>query len=216
VLAVPSFPALANDGTTLSLISKEGKVIHFVSYSISWYQNVIKQDGGWSLEMIDAHNSCSGESNWKASTDNSGGTPGRKNSVDGINKDSKAPLVNNIYAKDNSTIILQFDEPVDSIVAANISHYSLSPLININSITVSTIGFADLQLNLNTPLSPGIVYTLSVSAIKDCAGNTSNTTEHTLGLPQDALSSDVVINEICLIQNRTATIMWKFITGVRK
>jgi hypothetical protein len=196
VLGIPSFPALANDGTTLSLISKEGKIIHFVSYNTNWYQNAVKQDGGWSLEMIDTRNPCSGENNWKASTDNSGGTPGKKNSVDGINKDSKAPFISNVYAKDNSTIVLQFDEAVDSIVAVDISHYNLSPLINISSITVSATGFTEVQLKLSTSLNPTTVYTLSISTIKDCSGNVSNTTEHKLGLPQNASASDIVINEI--------------------
>jgi hypothetical protein len=196
VLGVPSFPALANDGTTLSLISKEGKSIHFVSYSTNWYQNAVKMDGGWSLEMIDTHNPCAGQNNWRASIENSGGTPGKKNSVDAINKDNKAPMVSNAYLKDNSTIVLQFDEAVDSIAATDASHYNLNPSININSITVNAIGFTEVQLKLNTPLSSNIVYALSVSAIKDCAGNAGNTTEHKLGLPQDASGSDVVINEI--------------------
>ena len=120
VLGVPSFPALTNDGTTLSLISKDGKLIHFISYTLAWYQNPLKEDGGWSLEMIDTHNPCSGQNNWKSSIDNSGGTPGRKNSIDAINKDVKAPEIKNVYAKDNTTIIFQFDEAVDSAFSAKI------------------------------------------------------------------------------------------------
>lgn len=195
-LSVPSFPALANDGTTISLISKEGKIVHFVSYNTNWYQNAVKKDGGWSLEMIDTRNPCAGAGNWKASTDNAGGTPGKKNSVDAVNKDEKAPEVKNVYAKDNSTIVLQFDESVDSLIAVDVSHYNLTPLINISSVVVSATDFTEVQLKLNASLNATTIYTLSVSSIKDCAGNASSTTQHKLGLPQDATTSDILINEI--------------------
>lgn len=196
VLGVASFPALTNEGTTLNLIGKDGKIIHFVSYNLSWYQNPVKEDGGWSLEMIDTHNPCSGQSNWKASIDNSGGTPGKKNSVDAVNKDDKVPKVKNIYAKDNSTIVLQFDEAVDSAIAVELTHYVGNPPISINSVAVTSTDFTEVQIKLNTTLSNAIIYTVSVSGIKDCAGNATIATELKLGLPQDTAPLDIVINEI--------------------
>ena len=75
----------------ISLISSTGKTIHAVEYSSAWYQNEIKKDGGWTLEMIDTKNPCSGISNWKASVNTNGGTPGKKNSVDAVNNDETAP-----------------------------------------------------------------------------------------------------------------------------
>lgn len=196
VLGIASFPALANEGTTLNLIGKDGKIIHFVKYNSRWYQNAIKEDGGWSLEMIDTHNPCSGQINWKASTDNSGGTPGKKNSIDGINKDDKSPVVKNIYARDNTTVVLQFDEAVDSANAVELTRYVSNPSISINSIAVSSSDFTEVQIKLNTPLTAATIYTISVSGIKDCAGNVTPATEVKLGLPQDAAPSDMVINEI--------------------
>ena len=196
VLGVPSFPALTNDGTTLSLISKDGKLIHFISYTLAWYQNPLKEDGGWSLEMIDTHNPCSGQNNWKSSIDNSGGTPGRKNSIDAINKDVKAPEIKNVYAKDNTTIIFQFDEAVDSASAVDIAHYSIGTSINLGALSIVSTDFSQLQLNLASALNATQVYTITVAGIKDCAGNAGTTKQFKIGLPQDAASSDVVINEI--------------------
>ena len=43
--------------------------------------------------MIDTKNPCAGMTNWKASVDTRGGTPGKKNSVDAINNDQTAPEV---------------------------------------------------------------------------------------------------------------------------
>ena len=68
VISVTSFPSLDNDGDQLFLKSNTGLTIHAVSYSLSWYQNAVKSDGGWTLEMIDTKNPCAGISNWKAST----------------------------------------------------------------------------------------------------------------------------------------------------
>jgi hypothetical protein len=196
VLGVASFPALANDGTTLSLISKDGKIIHFVSYNISWYQNTLKEDGGWSLEMIDTHNPCSGQTNWKSSIDNSGGSPSKKNSIDAVNKDDKPPKLKNIFAKDNTTIVLQFDEAVDSANAVDVLHYSFSPSISVSSLTVLSSDFTQAELKLNSVLNASSVYTITVSGIKDCAGNVSSSEQLKIGLPQDASLSDIIVNEI--------------------
>ena len=59
--------------------------------------------------------------NWKASTDASGGTPGRKNSVDGINADANSPKLLRAFAPDNTdTVTLVYDEPLDSTKAATV------------------------------------------------------------------------------------------------
>jgi hypothetical protein len=90
-IAVTSFPSLDNDGDQLFLRAANGRTIHAVSYSSSWYQNEVKKDGGWTLEMIDTKSPCAGISNWKASIHVSGGTPGKKNVVDAVNNDATAP-----------------------------------------------------------------------------------------------------------------------------
>jgi hypothetical protein len=78
-ISVAGFPSLGNGGDLISLYSADGKTIHAVQYTSAWYQNELKKDGGWTLEMIDTKNPCGGISNWKASTDVSGGIPGIKN-----------------------------------------------------------------------------------------------------------------------------------------
>ncbi len=124
-VSVTSFPSLDNAGTLLILYDAAGQTIHAVQYSSSWYQNALKADGGWTLEMIDTKNPCSGMSNWKASNDPSGGTPGKKNSVDGINADQTSPKLLRAYAS-GTTVTLVFDEPLDSLKAATADNYTLS------------------------------------------------------------------------------------------
>src|SRR5262245_16435715 len=117
-ISVTSFPSLDNDGESLYLKSSSGMIIHAVEYSSSWYGNEIKQEGGWTLEMIDTKSPCYGSNNWKASMDANGGTPGRKNSIDAINSDTEVPRLQNAFVIDNQTMHLVFNEPIDSLNGA--------------------------------------------------------------------------------------------------
>jgi hypothetical protein len=194
-ITVSSFPALDNEGDELILKAANGSIIHAVSYSSSWYQNELKKEGGWTLEMIDTKNPCSGYSNWKASIDIKGGSPGKPNSIEAINIDMTPPAVKNAYCPDSATIILVYSEPVDSISAATIADYSFELPIS-EAITLSPF-FNSVQLKLRTPLEANKVYTITVSNVRDCKGNVTgiaNTAK--LGLPVTALSNDIVINEI--------------------
>ena len=197
-ISVSSFPSLDNNGELLYLRDATGRLIHSVNYSINWYQNELKKDGGWTLEMIDTKNPCSGFSNWKASTDTRGGTPGKKNAVDGVNADQAAPKLLRAYASDSLNITLVFDEPLDSLKAATAASYSISDGIGIpsNAVTVSP-GFDKVNLKLATALARNKVYTVTASAVTDCVGNaisSSNTAR--VGLSEVADSLSIVINEI--------------------
>ncbi|MBA2329989.1 MAG: lamin tail domain-containing protein [Flavisolibacter sp.] len=197
VLAVPSFPALPNDGSVLTLRSNEGRTIHSVEYNMNWYQNELKREGGWSLEMIDVRNPCSGTTNWKASTDPSGGTPGKKNSVDAINPDKTPPRLLRTYSLDSVTIVAVFDEPLDSLFAATINNYSISNNIAINSASPVAPLFSTVILKLASPILPGTTYTLNVTNLHDCSGNVIGIHNHSkVGSAQEPLPFDIIINEI--------------------
>jgi len=72
--------SLTNDGQALVLKDAAGTVISAVTYAKSWYGSAAKSDGGWSLEQKNPQAQPSVASNWLASADLSGGTPGRRNS----------------------------------------------------------------------------------------------------------------------------------------
>ncbi len=196
-IAVSNFPSLDNSGDQLFLKAADGKIIHAVSYGLSWYQNELKKDGGWTLEMMDTKNPCSGTSNWKASTDASGGTPGRKNSIDGVNTDTQSPQLKRAYTTDNSTIILVFDEPLDSASGAIASNYSIDGNLSIiNAVTLPPL-FTTVQLKLSVNFTLNTVYTITASAVTDCKGNTiGNANTAKVGLPADPDPADFIINEI--------------------
>lgn len=196
-ISVTSFPSLDNAGDQLFLKAANGKTIHAVFYADTWYQNELKRDGGWTLEMIDPTSPCAGNSNWKASINVTGGTPGKKNSIDAINNDGTAPQLKRAYTTDNVTIILVYDEPVDSLLGATLANYSIDGGLTLSSATALAPLFNLVQLKVTTPMIANTVYTITASNVKDCKGNTIGSSNKTrVGLPVDAAAGEWVINEI--------------------
>jgi hypothetical protein len=196
-ISVTSFPSLDNDGDVITLRDATGKVIHSVAYHISWYQNELKKDGGWSLEMIDPKNPCSGGNNWRASTDLAGGTPGRKNSIDAVNHDQTPPQLKRAYTINANTIILVFDEPLDSLKGATLANYSMDGGLSVTgAITLAPL-FDRVQLTLNAPMQDNTVYTVTTVNVADCKNNSIGSVNKTkVGLPVDAVAGELIINEI--------------------
>jgi len=195
---VTSFPSLANEGEMIFIRNAAGVTIHAVEYTPSWFNNAVKSDGGWTLEMVDVKNPCNGSNNWRASVDARGGTPGIKNSVDGTNRDQTPPQLIRAFAIDNLNVILTFNEPLDSLRGATPANYSISNGIGVPQSAVTNPQlFNTVQLRLNTPLAANTTYTITTTNVSDCSGNTIggfNTAK--LGLSAQADSLDVVINEI--------------------
>lgn len=197
VISVTSFSSLDNDGDLIFLRSNTGAIIHAVSYSSSWYQNAVKSDGGWTLEMMDTKNACAGISNWKASTDARGGSPGSKNSLDAVNNDQAPPSVKNAYAIDNLNIVVLFDEPVDSLKGATAANYSIDGGLTVQSATSISPLFDKVQLRLAGAMQVNTVYTVTVNNVTDCKNNSIGLKNKTkIGLPVDAAAGELVINEI--------------------
>ncbi|MBX2958964.1 MAG: lamin tail domain-containing protein [Flavobacteriales bacterium] len=187
VLGVSSFPSLNSSDDEIKLINNSGEVIHQVNYVDTWYQDDTKKDGGWSLEMIDVNNPCGEQNNWGASTKWFGGTPGTQNSIFGTNPDNTPPILLGVYALNDSTVQLVFNETT----------YLGTVTIN-NGITIGTIVQQTNKiyvLNLANKLAPQTTYTVTVTGASDCVGNTTNLTA-SFSLPEQGLSGDVVINEV--------------------
>lgn len=196
-ISVTSFPSLDNDGDQLFLRAANGRTIHAINYTTGWYQNEVKKDGGWTLEMIDTKSPCAGSSNWKASVSTTGGTPGKKNSIDAINNDATAPQLKRAYTLDNITIILVYDEPVDSLSGATLANYSIDGGLTLLNATAIAPLFNQVQLKTTTPLATNTVYTITANNVKDCKSNNIGAANKArVGLPVDASTGEWVINEI--------------------
>ena len=197
-VGVSGFPSLNNEADIISLYSPEGLIMHAVGYTDAWYRNDLKAVGGWTLEMIDPKNPCGGSSNWGASINNKGGTPGANNSIDGINRDDQPPAFIRSYTIDSVTIVAVFDESLDSTQAANSSNYHLNNALgSIQSASPLPPLFTEVQLRLNYILKAETVYLLTINDVNDCAGNTIGVMNSAkAGLPLTAGLRDIILNEL--------------------
>ena len=200
VFAVPGLSEsfLTNSGQTLSLILPDGELISWVAYNDTWYGDPSKSEGGWSLEKIDPYNHCAGSSNWRASIDRRGGTPGGSNSIQGNNPDRTIPALLRAGWESSNRVSLFFDESIAESQLSNPANFSLDndighPL----SVIVHAPHFMRADLILPTDLQPGVIYTVRVAQdLADCAGNQISQNSARVALPQEPDSMDIVINEI--------------------
>jgi hypothetical protein len=168
IVALTSLPSLNNDADILSLNDDKGKIIHSIFYSSNWYTNAIKKNGGYSLEMIDTKNPCNGANNWKASDDISGGTPGRKNSVDANNPDLIAPKLIRIFPTTSNTLKLYFDEALDENAIANLTNFNVNKSVGNPTIAAFTDATKQIiALTFNQTFHAKIIYELDVKNITD-------------------------------------------------
>lgn len=197
-LGVALFPTLTNSGDLIFLQDAYGKTIHAINYNESWYQNALKEQGGWSLEMIDLNVPCSGEENWIASKSLLGATPGKINSQDAMNINITIPKLLNAFAKDSLHILLTFNETIDSLEASHAYNYNIDNNIGIplSSKPIAPF-FNEVLLTLSQPLTIHNSYLITLTQIKDCVGNVIDSSEHLkIAMSQESDSLDLVINEI--------------------
>lgn len=197
-LGFPTF-SLPNDGGTLTLLNRENQLIHTITYTGDWYDDPLKEDGGWALEQIDPFNPCGGKENWRCSLSTLGGTPGYINTVRADNPDNEAPVPSFIGVTDPGNIRVFFSESLDTSCFKGVSSF----LINPGGIQPSTIkyhkpDYASVYLSFHSSMQPGTIYNLLfIDTLCDCAGNNRQISySMPFGLPEEPEKGDVVINEI--------------------
>lgn len=189
---------LPNIGTVLILKNPQGRIVHSLNYDESWYHSDYKGYGGWSLEIIDPGNPCHGSDNWTASINPAGGTPGALNSVNAVNPDTLSPTISSVGLPNSYCILLDFSEGMDTLALMNPLNYQVDQGIG-SPFKVQLTGLSDRSIRLvfQTPLSSGVIYTMSVSDdLRDCSGNAIHALPIKLALPDKVEENDVVINEI--------------------
>lgn len=106
---------LSVSGKYIALVDNFGSVVDSLTYSDKMYKDTKKKEGGYSLERIDPQNTCSQSSNWLASKNINGGTPGSMNSVYSTNEDLSKPELSSFMVTGSSTIELTFSKPMQSM-----------------------------------------------------------------------------------------------------
>lgn len=196
-MGVSSFPSLNNAGDNLTLKDNLLTIIDSVNYADTWYQDAVKADGGWTLELINpnAPLGCPSSNNWIASLNTNGGTPGVVNSVYSTALDITAPGIASVAVTDSLHLTLCFTEAVDVSQIAVASNYSISGAIGAPASVTANATYTCVDMVLATALTSSINYTLTVSNMSDCSGNTLTpaSANFIYYIPHQF---DVVINEI--------------------
>lgn len=197
VMGVSSFPSLNNTGDNLYLKNSALTLIDSVNYADTWYQDAVKKDGGWTLELINpnAPLGCPASNNWIASANANGGTPGMINSVYSTVLDIIAPYVASVSAVDSTHISVCFSEAIDVTQIALLSNYSISAGIGTPVTAAPNATYTCVTLTLGAVLNSATTYTLTISSLADCSGNTVSPVTATFDYYR-VKPFDVVINEI--------------------
>lgn len=166
-IGLSPWPSLNNSSDNLKLISPENKTIDSVAYSDTWYPTEKKQ-GGWTLEKINYKSVCTGLFSWMASSDPTGGTPGKQNSIFIPNYDALAFEADSMSQLSDTTLTIYFNKPADQTTASNA--FNLNPVADIKSTTFSA-NAKQATLTFSSSFSANTLYQLSVSQLKDCSQN---------------------------------------------
>ncbi len=189
------FPTLTDGGKIIALQNSEGDLISGVEYSSSWYNNELKAEGGWSLELIDADYPFCQDGNWTASISRSGGTPGHDNSVSRYNPDMSFFGIINVFPYDSNNVRVKFSETVFDFTAR--PDVIMIDDIKINDICPVDLLLREFLLKPGKSLKRGNIHSFILpDDICDFAGNRIEKRRFDFGIPEPAIKGDVMFNEL--------------------
>ena len=163
---------------------------------MDWYHDADKQEGGWTLEIIDVNNVCSEGENWTVSEDTSGGTPGKQNSVFANKPDLTGPQLLGVAPQSSTSLKLTFNEKLEKDLSATV--FTLTPSVSISKRYFIDLSLRAIVLEFSDALALRELYTVVVTNLRDCSGNLiqENFNQLSFALPEVADSLEVVVNEI--------------------
>lgn len=203
VLGLTTLPSLNNTSDKISL-HFGNTLLQEVDYNLLWYQDKLKENGGYSLEMMHPNQTCKGRNNWRASMDAKGGTPAQENSHTPYARDTTAPICTSIEVRNSTSIQLYFNEDIEQTQAWIDTLKTYWPLVE--KYELNADDKSSIILHLNNALTHKKSYAFSTAKLSDCLGNTAhqplNFTYYLSKAPQQ---NDVIINEIYYDENRVGT-----------
>jgi len=194
VLNCSSF--LPNSGGEISLTDRDHRLVHVLDYGDPAVLDPEKAEGGWSLERCDPHAICAGSEGWVFSEDESGGTPGRKNSVTCTLIDSRGPVPEGFGLPDSCLLRLYFrerilEDPGQPAVSLTIDGQPARPQYLSNPHVARTLDFCFPE----DVWSDGKAE-VALRGARDCNGHRIQPLSAILTLPVIAREGSVLINEI--------------------
>jgi hypothetical protein len=164
------FPTLNNSGDNLQLKSPDETEIDDLTYTLTAYQNEDKDAGGYAIERIDPTDFCKGITNWKASENLIGGSPGAQNSVHLITPDLTGPKLLAVIPKTSKIVTLKFDERLSPSIPS-LDNFLFPYPQQIEGATYSNAEHFEIDLTFSTDLDSTITYMINVDNVFDCPAN---------------------------------------------
>lgn len=196
VVTVTSFPSLNNSGDDIILQDANEVTVDQLSYDLSWYQDELKEDGGYSIEQINPFASCVNATNWRGSSHPLGGTPSAQNAVFDDSPDTVGPSLVGIEILGPQSVQVNLNEALD---ASGVSAASIlvEPNLDVLSAVHVSPSNSSITVTFSSPIDTGVVYSLTILGVSDCEGNSQGAdSSQTFLLPYDAAAGDFVINEV--------------------
>jgi hypothetical protein len=193
VMAVKSFPTLNDAGELIALRTPGGSLIHAVSYNPEYLGDGPRSGGGWSAELTDPDNPFHEPDAWSPSSDPSGGTPGRINSIVTAVPDTRCPSVIAAWPLSPGVIAVLFDE---SVIPEGSGPWLADGRETMQAVSGDP---ADRTLLVTLAREPdqGTVLTLQIpGALTDFAGNQPCISEVRTGFPSDPAPGEIMFNEL--------------------
>jgi hypothetical protein len=192
---LPSGSFLSNEAGTVLLKDNRSKLICNFFYNSDYFSDVIKKDGGWSLELVNTNNPCSDRDNWKFSINFTGGTPGESNSLTENNTNIEIPIIEGLSVPTDSTCTIFFNK---CLSPSSLNPYTFT-ISNVNPVQVSFFENKGNAILLKWPFKfiKSMKYMLQISDNAcDCSDNKLKDTSISFTLPVSPDSGKLLINEI--------------------
>lgn len=198
-LALTSWPLLPNTGGDIVLRDKFGNVMSSLRYHPGMGASGFKQEGGWSLEIKDPDNFSGHWENWGFSNHESGGTPGRPNSIATSFSDTKAPEIIGYYLKSKNCLVIEFSEPMLMTGCLDLYQPSVEPTnLTVASCKAEEVFLKETEVCFQNELPEKTVFKLKFNnPPADLAGNGFiGFNELHFGWPEKPETVDLVVNEL--------------------
>ena len=197
-LSVSNFPTLNNTGDKIILLDPTGLKVDSLSYNLKWYNNADKQEGGWTLELLNSDTLRYDSANWLASINPVGGTPGKVNSQAGKFFDQTPPVLINVSVVNKNQLILQFNEKLEQISTQTVTNYAINNQIGNPQIVLLSVDKKTITLVFQVDFTNGVINKLTIGSISDISGNIIQDLQKDIlyFLPQPIVSKDIIITEI--------------------
>ncbi len=187
---------ITNSGSSIALIDENENLISSVNFDISWHSTSYKQDGGWSLEQIDAFNPCAGKANWNSSNNKNGGSPGERNSI--ANDNLILPNLDYINPISNNELEIFFNQNMNLESLNNIDNYLIVELnIHPEKIELTKHKNDYVKLIFDYYFEESELYTININNVTNCKDKPlEDEIKARFGMPSEVSRNDIVINEI--------------------